>query len=406
MRPLIACIAKELRLLSRDLHGLALLFILPLVFILIMSLAMQDLFAARSGHLADLLLIDADRTDRSEAFARSVEAADSFGVERAAGRPADLADQLRAGRYAFAVEILPGYGDSFETDDEEDKATEGNVDPPARIRVTVAADTDKRTEKLLEAALAEAAGRQRTDHLIESLPDKDPRGRAIDKPELGESPIETVYAYEKKAETAPSAVQQNVPAWLVFAVFFVAIPFSNTFIRERQLGVQRRLRTINVGPLSQFVGKLIPYFAVNQLQVALMLAVGVFLVPALGGEALVIRGEPLALVLLAASVSLAALGFALLVAVIARTTEQATMLSGLGAILLAAVGGVMVPKFVMPEGLQRAAEISPMAWGLDGFLELLLRDGGVEDIRGVLIKLTAFGLSTLALAWVVHRVRD
>lgn len=410
MRPLIACIAKELRLLSRDLHGLALLFVLPLVFILVMSLAMQDLFAARSGHLADMLLIDSDRSERSEAFADKIEASDSFGVERAPNTPPDLRDRLRAGRYAFAVEILPGYGEAFEDEDdaEEDKAEESKAEAsePARIRVTVAADTDKRTEKLLLAALAEAAARQRSDHLIDSLPDKDPLGREIEKPELGESPIETVYAYEQKAETAPSAVQQNVPAWLVFAVFFVAIPFSNTFIRERQLGVQRRLRTINVGPLSQFVGKLIPYFVVNQLQVVLMLAVGVFLVPLLGGEALVIRGEPLALVLLAASVSLAALGFALLVAVVARTTEQATMLSGLGAILLAAIGGVMVPKFVMPEGLQKAAEVSPMAWGLDGFLELLLRDGGVEDIRGVLTKLAAFGLSTLALAWVVHRVRD
>lgn len=410
MRPLIACIAKELRLLSRDLHGLALLFVLPLVFILVMSLAMQDLFAARSGHLADMLLVDSDRTERSQAFADRVEASDSFGVERATTAPPDLRDRLRAGRYAFAVEILPGYGAAFEdeADAAEDKTDESPAEAqePARIRVTVAADTDKRTEKLLLAALAEAAARQRSDHLIDSLPDKDPLGREIEKPELGESPIETVYAYEQKAETAPSAVQQNVPAWLVFAVFFVAIPFSNTFIRERQLGVQRRLRTINVGPLSQFVGKLIPYFVVNQLQVVLMLAVGVFLVPLLGGEALVIRGEPLALALLAASVSLAALGFALLVAVVARTTEQATMLSGLGAILLAAVGGVMVPKFVMPEGLQKAAEISPMAWGLDGFLELLLRDGGVEDIRGVLIKLAAFGLSTLALAWVVHRVRD
>jgi ABC-2 type transport system permease protein len=198
-------------------------------------------------------------------------------------------------------------------------------------------------------------------------------------------------------------VQQSVPAWLVFAIFFVSIPFSNTFIRERQLGVQRRLATIDVGPVTQFLGKLIPYFLVNQIQVVLMLAAGVFLVPLLGGQALQLNGSPFALVLLSAAVSLAALGLALLIAVTARTSEQATMASGLGAIVLAALGGIMIPKFVMPEGMQAIADLSPMAWGLDGFLGLLLRGGGVADIWAELAKLTGFGLVTLGAAWLVHR---
>ncbi len=40
-----ACVRKETLLLTRDLHGLALLFIMPLAFVLIMSLALQDQFA-------------------------------------------------------------------------------------------------------------------------------------------------------------------------------------------------------------------------------------------------------------------------------------------------------------------------------------------------------------------------
>ena len=51
-------------------------------------------------------------------------------------------------------------------------------------------------------------------------------------------------------------MQQNVPAWLVFAIFFVGIPFSNTFIKERQLGTQRRLRTVAISAPVQFLGKL------------------------------------------------------------------------------------------------------------------------------------------------------
>ncbi len=395
MSPLVACIVKELRLLRRDLHGLALLFILPLVFILIMSLALQDLFASRAGHLADVLLIDRDATPKSEMLQEALAKNEAFGIKRQVA-PRDMKAALRDGRYAFAVEIRKGYGASLE----------GMPDAriPPLLSLTVAPDTDKRTEMLMLAALGEANGLQRTEQLIQFLPTEDPFGYPIDPPKVEAPKIDLAYAYAPaRPGDSPSAVQQSVPAWLVFAIFFVSIPFSNTFIRERQLGVQRRLQTIDVGPLTQFLGKLIPYFLVNQLQVVLMLGAGMFIVPLIGGQALQLNGSLFALFLLSGAVSLAALGLALLIAVSARTSEQATMASGLGAIVLAALGGIMIPKFVMPEGMQAIADLSPMAWGLDGFLGLLLRGGGVGDIWGELAKLTAFGVATLGAAWLVHR---
>ncbi len=395
MSPLLATILKELRLLRRDLHGLALLFILPLVFILIMSLALQDLFASRGGHLADVLLIDRDGTPKSKMLQESLAKNEAFGIKRQ-DAPKDIKQALKSGGYAFAIEIRKGYGASLE----------GQPDPkkPTLLALTVAPDTDKRTEKLMLAALGEATGLQRTEQLIGFLPTEDPFGYPIDRPTVEPPKIDVAYAYAPAASgAAPTAVQQSVPAWLVFAIFFVSIPFSNTFIRERQLGVQKRLATIDIGPMTQFLGKLIPYFLVNQVQVVLMLAAGMFLVPLLGGQALQLNGSPLALVLLSGAVSLAALGLALLIAVTARTSEQATMASGLGSIVLAALGGIMIPKFVMPQGMQALADFSPMAWGLDGFLGLLLRGGGVGDIWPELAKLTAFGAATLCAAWLVHR---
>ena len=166
------------------------------------------------------------------------------------------------------------------------------------------------------------------------------------------------------------------------------------------------MRTTNIGAFTQFFGKLAPYFVINQLQVALMLAAGVYLVPLLGGQALQLNGDFGALAMLSAMLSLAALGYALLIAVTARTTEQATLTAGLGNIVLAVIGGVMVPKFVMPEGLQQIADLSPMSWGVDGFLELFLRGGGVVNIWPELAKLSAFGLAALALARVLYRPQE
>jgi len=392
MTALIACVVKELRLLGRDVHGLALLFILPLVFILVMSLALQDVYAARGGRAIDVLVIDRDGSDAAKALMQRLADNGAFRISQTTPLPSDarLKERLRAGEFSFAVDVSKTYGATV--------LTPPQPGAPPLLTVIVAPDASKQTEAIFLGVLREAVGRQRLDLLLQRV------GAGGGDQAAGKAQIVTTYAFAR--ETPPTAVQQNVPAWLVFAIFFVAIPFSNTFVRERELGAHRRLRTTNVSPVTQFFGKLIPYFAINQLQVALMLAVGVFLVPLLGGEALQIRGAPEALVLLSAAVSLAALGLALLIAVAARTTEQATMLSGLGNIVLAAIGGIMVPKFVMPAAMQDVAAWSPMAWGLDGFLDLLLRDGDTAAIAPELFKLGGFGAVALVAAWLIYRVRD
>jgi ABC-2 type transport system permease protein len=96
----------------------------------------------------------------------------------------------------------------------------------------------------------------------------------------------------------------------------------------------------------------------------------------------------------------------LLIAAIARTSEQASMMSALGNIILGAFGGIMVPRFVMPEAMRALSGYSPMSWGLDGFLELLLHGGGVRDIIPELLKLSALGLVAIAIALTLHRRQE
>lgn len=121
-----------------------------------------------------------------------------------------------------------------------------------------------------------------------------------------------------------------------------------------------------------------------------MVAVGIWAVPLFGGEALVMPAG-IGLFhcwLVAAAVSLAAVACALLVASLAQTTQQSTIVGGIGNILMAAIGGIMVPKFMMPGAMQTLAEWSPMAWALNGFHTVMLRDGGFSAILPDLLKMT------------------
>ncbi|MEO1020446.1 MAG: ABC transporter permease [Pseudomonadota bacterium] len=293
---------------------------------------------------------------------------------------------VRAGDATLAIAINPEFGRFLNT---------GAGEP---VTVIVAPNADKRDQIIFMNAVRTSLISQRMATML---------GEIGLRPDSFIVPaISVVHAYGEDAAKQPTAVQQNVPAWLVFAIFFVSIPFSTAFIRERQLGTHQRLRTIAISPIVQIIGKLVPYFVVNQVQVVAMLLAGMFLVPLLGGNALELNGGTAALILLCVCLSCAALGLALLVGVVARTIEQATMLSGLGNIVLAAIGGIMVPKFIMPTGMQQAAQLSPMAWGLDGFLQLFLYDGGIIDIMPQLLQLGLLATCATLIAAVVFRYSE
>ena len=132
----------------------------------------------------------------------------------------------------------------------------------------------------------------------------------------------------------PSSTQQSVPSWIVFGMFFVIIPLSTIFIDERRQGTLLRTRVMNVGTVALFAGKLAPYLIINLLQAGLMILVGMYVVPLLGGAALTPGGSGAGLLLISFSLSLAATGTALMIAVLAQTVEQATTIGGIINILL------------------------------------------------------------------------
>jgi ABC-2 type transport system permease protein len=382
---------KETLLLARDAHGLLLLFVMPAAFILIMSLAMDEDFKSRAGKKISVIAIDRDRSDASRDFIEHVSESGPFEFQPVedAQAPEQL---LRAHRKLFALTIERGYSEQL--------AEPPSADDPVRVKLTVAADANRQTETIFVAVIREALGRQRLEHLLQGLQGGLLAGIQIDSDSVTTG-FEVDHDYAEGLH-APTAVQQSVPAWLVFAMFFVAIPVSTTLIQERQLGTLRRLRSTPMHTRVLLFGKLAPYFIVNQVQAVVMLLVGMYLVPLIGGSALELRGSLLGLGILAASVSVAALGFALLIAATSRTTEQATIIGGAGSILLAAIGGIMVPKFVMPLAMQEWTNLSPMAWGLEGFLDILLREKSAADVWPQATALIAFGLVALVLAGLLH----
>ena len=187
-----------------------------------------------------------------------------------------------------------------------------------------------------------------------------------------------------------NATQLSVPAWLIFGMFFVVLPMAGGFQREQQSGTLLRLRCLGLNLGTLVLSKLLPYFAINLLQFVLLLGIGIYGLPLLGLPALSLPGSAAAYPLLAISVALATSSLGLLLAALARSSEQALLLGGGINILLAAIGGIMVPKSVMPAAMAQLAEVSPMSWALDAFLTLLVGHGSLADIAPYCARLLLF----------------
>jgi len=379
MDVMTALIRKELLLLARDPHGLLLLFVMPAVFVLIMTFALQNQYAMSQEVELDFYLLNEDGSGLSSAFARQLAAASPLNRVETEADWQEMQVLAQADEVKFLVRVKPGFDSLLK-------------DRKPAVEVLLSPGTSPVFASVAEARVAELLNRLYLRYRLASLP-----GVQSTLDAQASDMVEARSLYDNSGEF-PSSVQQNVPAWLLFAMFFIAVPLSTTLINERQQGTLLRLRSMGIGPVRLLAGKVIPFFIVNLLQVVFLFLIGLYLVPAMGGDQLTLGENPEGLVLVSVAASLAAVCYALLVAQIASTIEQATIVSGVLNIIMAALGGVMVPRFLMPEVMQEIGNYSPMSWGLDGFFDILLRNGTVTDVLPEVGALLGFAVLMLCLA--------
>ena len=175
----------------------------------------------------------------------------------------------------------------------------------------------------------------------------------------------------------PTPLQQSVPGWTIFAMFFIAIPMSIGFLREKNDGTLQRIFTYPVNPNWVALGKVIPYYLINNLQFILMLLVGYYVMPNVVGIEFGLGEHPWHLVAVTLIAAAAATGFGVLIAAISRTPEQGSTLAATLSVLMGVFGGIMVPHVVMPLFMQKLAMISPMYWAHQAYLDVFFTRGAL-----------------------------
>jgi len=434
----LATLIKEWRLLSRDRTGLLLLFAMPAVLVVAMTLVQDNVLRRSGGLQVTGAVVDQDggivADQLSEALENAEVVAFATTVDGHAATEGQAAAWIEGGRFQFYVVIPEGLSAAVE--DGVRRRVDGwmagtdtaAASSPAMSEVALHFDPTLRhvyrtaVQGVVERALAavqtgvtlrylgDALDRKVQQRIAEMTGGYTPQTAQRLIPELQDDalfdPVAGVVANGigvSGKERLPTAVQQNVPAWALFGMFFIVVPLSGALIRERREGIWARLMVMPVSKTVLILGKLSAYVGVCLVQFGCIVLVGRWLLPLLGTDPFILGDHTGAILLVALCSALAANGFGLMLGVVARTNEQAAILGPVCVVIAAALGGIMVPVFAMPGIMQRISRGSPLGWAHDAFMNLLVRDSGLLEIWGQLALLLLFFSLTLTVSIVALR---
>jgi ABC-2 type transport system permease protein len=183
---------------------------------------------------------------------------------------------------------------------------------------------------------------------------------------------------------------------ILFALF-AAMHGALTLIEERQTGIADRLLAGRAGMTPVVTGK----FLFLSLQTVVQ-AAAIFATAQIVYGVEVIQHLDLWFATTVAT-AICSAGLALGLVAVCRTREQAQMAATFIILILAAVGGSMAPRFLMPPWLQAIGWFTPHAWVIDAYQGLLWRDEGADVLYKAWIVLAAIGAAGFLVAQVTAR---
>jgi len=419
MYKLVMSVYKEVLLLRRDPGALIILFVMPLVLVIAITLIQDSTFKTATESKIPILLVDNDKGEVSKMVLKNLGESSSFSViTKDKGKPITeqfAKDKVFNGEYQMAI-VIPAQlssGLKAKVNGNVQKIMEGftaEADTVATASAPAQKTAPKEVRLYFDPASQTAfknAVKSTIDKMISQIETKSIYDAF--KEQLGEESTaafeqenyisfkEIVPMFENKA-MVPNSTQHNVPAWTLFAMFFIVVPLSINIVKEKNQGTQVRLRTNPVHYYTVIGGKTITYLIICMLQFYLMLAVGIYLFPHIGLPPLGLNGTFLLMSVVALFSGFAAVGFGILLGTLAKTQEQAAPFGSTSVVILAATGGVWVPVFAMPKVMQYIAKASPMNWGLDAFYDVLLRNNTLTGILPQLASLFLFFIGMVALS--------
>jgi ABC-type Na+ efflux pump permease subunit len=433
---------KDLRLLLRDPRAVVVLLAMPLIFILVLGVSLGEGFGQKPDDRLRISVVDLDKpfldpvTKQELTWSKTVarDLAQTAGIRVEVIPSLKEAEELvRGGKRAAVIvfgpqfsekmtlsSFLPGGVNPLFRDGVDLKALDSQIlmDPTQLTAASIIEQVGQVT--MLRVVLPWMIGRAFEkigdqmgafvkNALQKMFPNYNLMGttwaaltRAEDREDKGAEV--SVYGAEKGTGLLGRGAQRYqtlVPSYTVMFAYFLVLTVGWLFVAERRQGTLKRLRAAPLSRTEILLGKLLPCFALSLAQGLFLLLAGKLIFDMSWGD------HPAWLLLVVFTTSLSAMGLALLVASVARSEAQVAIYGTLLVLVLAGVSGcLMGDRELMPENMQQFSLITPQAWALVAYKQLLANPGAANlaIVAQACAVLAGFGFVFLFLAWCFLRL--
>lgn len=408
MRKLGASIAKELQLLAHDKVGLLLLYLMPVVLVFIITVVQDSAFKLVNDNQLELLVTNADEGNLGDSLVAILKKSGNFIIDEknnltekklqeeglSGGKlasiyiPKNFSEAIENNTGTITKLILTEFGVAEDsTASPKRKETSLNIyfDPILQENFQYTLITNLQTvlsglenKVMLENLFAEMGYDEIPEHIASKM--------------TGEQTpiIAKAASLEGKQKLTPNSTQHNVPAWSIFAMFFMVVSLGGNLVKERLSGSFIRLMTIPPSFTYTLISKMLVYIGVAVSQLFLLFCIGYFIFPSIELPQLQIPNAVLQLIVVSVLSGMAAVSYAVLIGTYAKSQEQANGFGAVSIVIFAAIGGIWVPTFVMPDYMQTVALFSPLHWCLEGYYVLFLKNGDWDALSSSIIFLSLF----------------
>jgi ABC-2 type transport system permease protein len=382
-------------------HGrteILLTFVVPIAFFTIFAFIFDEQIGLGKSPRVNLAVVDEDDTDLSREFVSALAEWESLRIYA----PADHADGpfvfssteparelVLAGTLPLAVVIPEGWTASLMSPGEE-----------ALSFRLLADSSDPVATQVATALLRQTSGQimgERARQQIRSF-------MALSPDQFAESPVSRFAAPVAidvvdllAADKANPVVSMYAAGIAVMFLLFGAVGNSGTLLEEEENQTLERLMCSELSMIELLAGKWLLMTIVGIVQVTIMfawaqLAFGVDLLGHLSGFAV-----------MTVVTAGAASSFALILAALCRNRAQLNAVAVILILCMSALGGSMVPRYVMSESMQQIGKITFNAWALDGYIKVFWRDLPLAELAPELTVLTATAIALFGAARLLAR---
>jgi len=417
MYKLWATIVKDFRILFRDKVGLAMMFAMPILLVIVITSVQNSTFELVNNNKINLLICNRDKGELSEKLIGAVKKIGMFQLIMTPGDQDERKIPLAMhAKNALVAMVIP---DNFSTivaskakEMARQSLKEFSVDQDTISLIVSAAKPvilyyhpvlQQSFRQSIEGALQSAVQVVQGDEIVKDLyygvHEKNIPASLENEILHNQVPLKEIPVSRSGSRNVPNASQHNVPAWTIFAMFFIVISLGSSVVREKSSGSFLRLKTLPTSYTVALLSKQITYLVITLVQAAVIFSIGIWLFPHIGLPKLSMPEDISGLLLVTLICGWCAVSFAICIGVFAQTQEQANGFGAVSIIILAAIGGLLVPAFAMPASFQGIMKLSPLHWGLEAYYGLFLEGGKLRDIFANIISLLVIITAIQIITW-------